>query len=286
MIYGTAWKKEDTKHFALQAINAGFRAIDTANQPKHYHELGVGEALRESFDAGTLRRDELFLQTKFTYRAGQDERIPYDPKAPFPDQVRQSLESSLSHLGVSYVDSYILHGPLLNHGITETDLEVWQTMECLLDEGKVKSLGLSNTKLDQLQTLGQNVRIQPHFVQNRCFASTYWDRSVRMFCNENAIRYQGFSLLTANLNCFGAAEFEAVCTKHQKTFAQVIYRFADQVGMMPLCGSKTRTHLDEALNLESFTLAPTDVSLIEKLIELPAPENASFFQKIRSYFQS
>ena len=62
-------------------------------------------------DAGVVTRDDLFLQTKFTYRRGQDHRLPYDPVASLSVQVAQSMASSLEHLGTDYVDSYVLHGP-------------------------------------------------------------------------------------------------------------------------------------------------------------------------------
>ena len=99
-IYGTAWKEEETKRLTNMALQAGFRAVDTANQRKHYFEAGVGEAVAEAFDEGIVSRDKLFIQTKFTYQRGQDHRLPYDPEAAYPKQVEQSFESSLEHLGV------------------------------------------------------------------------------------------------------------------------------------------------------------------------------------------
>src|SRR5436305_728907 len=72
-IYGTAWKEDGTTRLTPLALHGGFRGIDTANQRRHYHEAGVGRALAE---AG-LPRDDVFLQTKFTYRGGQDHRLPY-----------------------------------------------------------------------------------------------------------------------------------------------------------------------------------------------------------------
>ena len=96
-IYGTAWKKEATTELVRMAVKAGFRAIDTANQPKHYSEVLVGEAL-EALAGDGISRNELFLQTKFTPLNGQDERVPYDPQADLKTQVRQSFQSSLEHL--------------------------------------------------------------------------------------------------------------------------------------------------------------------------------------------
>src|ERR1051325_1903680 len=100
LLYGTAWKEERTEALVLAALEAGFRGIDTANQRKHYFEAAVGQALARAFASGTVQRSELFLQTKFTFRSGQDDRLPYDPDAAIGDQVVQSFQSSLEHLGV------------------------------------------------------------------------------------------------------------------------------------------------------------------------------------------
>jgi len=92
-IYGTAWKEDRTAGLTELALRAGFRAIDTANQRRHYFEEGVGQALAAAYRAGLVRRDELFLQTKFTYQRGQDHRLPYDPAAELAVQVSQSMAS-------------------------------------------------------------------------------------------------------------------------------------------------------------------------------------------------
>jgi diketogulonate reductase-like aldo/keto reductase len=77
MFYGTAWKKQHTADLVTKALKTGFRAIDTACQPKHYNEPGVGQGIQES----GVPRDQLFIQTKFTSLNGQDPtNIPYNPK--------------------------------------------------------------------------------------------------------------------------------------------------------------------------------------------------------------
>ncbi len=100
-LYGTAWKEERTADVVAQALRMGFRGFDTASQRRHYRESEVGRALLAELERGTLRREDVFVQTKFTFRRGQDHRMPYDPAAPVARQVEQSFDSSLSHLGVS-----------------------------------------------------------------------------------------------------------------------------------------------------------------------------------------
>src|SRR5436309_11450819 len=90
-IYGTAWKEDRTAALTELALRTGFRAIDTANQRRHYFEAGAGQGLAAGYRSGITSRSELFLQTKFTYREGQDHRLPYDPKASLAVQVAQSL---------------------------------------------------------------------------------------------------------------------------------------------------------------------------------------------------
>src|SRR5437899_8733571 len=110
-LYGTAWKEDQTQGLTELALQQGFRGIDTANQRRHYDEAAVGQAVAAAIRRGLVRRQDLFLQTKFTFRRGQDHRLPYDAEAPIPLQVEQSFASSLEHLGPGVIDSYVLHGP-------------------------------------------------------------------------------------------------------------------------------------------------------------------------------
>src|SRR5436190_255466 len=181
-LYGTAWKEDRTQALTETALRQGFRGIDTANQRRHYHEAGVGQAIAAAIAAGVVVRDDLFLQTKFTFRRGQDHRLPYDPDAPIATQVAQSFASSLEHLGTDVIDSYLLHGPTHRVGLAAEDWEAWRAMEALHDGGRVRLLGISNVSAEQLQELHWQARVKPRFVQNRCYAVRGWDRRVRQFC--------------------------------------------------------------------------------------------------------
>ncbi len=241
-IYGTAWKEQRTQGLTEMALDAGFRAIDTANQRKHYHELGVGAAIATAIQGG-LRRDELFLQTKFTYQRGQDHRLPYDPQASFTDQVNQSFASSLDHLGTDYIDSYLLHGPSHRAGISDADWEVWRAMEQLQRDGKTRLIGVSNMTSGQLQTLFDGADIKPAFIQNRCYARYDWDADVRAVCDANDITYQGFSLLTANDRDVRTPEYQQRATAQGLTIAQLVFKEAMAMGILPLTGTSDREHM-------------------------------------------
>jgi diketogulonate reductase-like aldo/keto reductase len=197
-IYGTAWKEDRTPALTELALRMGFRGIDTANQRRHYFEAGVGQGLAAAYRSGVVTRDDLFLQTKFTYLPGQDHRLPYHPTASLSVQVAQSMASSLDHLGTDHVDSYVLHGPSSNRDWTDADAEAWEAMCKERDAGHARLLGVSNVSLRHLQQLAAARAELPAFIQNRCYARLGWDRAVRQFCREHKIIYQGFSLLTAN----------------------------------------------------------------------------------------
>jgi diketogulonate reductase-like aldo/keto reductase len=265
LIYGTAWKEGDTAGLVGMAIDAGFRGIDTANQRRHYFEAGVGEALVGALAEGRLERENIFLQTKFTYVDGQDHRLPYDSSAPLAAQVEQSCASSLQHLGVDYLDSYILHGPSVRHGLTAGDWETWEAMERMHRAGKTRLLGVSNVNVGQLEELYAEASTKPAIVQNRCFASMGWDRAVRQFCSEREILYQGFSLLTANREVLGHHRVNEIASRTGRTVPQVIFRFALQVGMTALTGTTSAAHMTEDLSVYDFELQPDEVRALDEL---------------------
>jgi len=263
-MYGTAWKKDATTELVQLAVAAGFTAIDTANQLIHYQEALVGEALQALAKKG-IRRGSLFLQTKFTSVDGQGGRTPYDPSADLATQVRQSFDSSLSHLATDYVDSYVLHAPFQRRGLGAADWEVWTAMEGLYRAGKTKMIGVSNITAAQLAQLCEQANVKPMIVQNRCFAALGWDKAVREICQTNGIVYQGFSLLTANREVFGDPEIHAIATRINATVAQVIFHFAIQIGMLPLTGTTSQQHMKEDLQAGQFTLTDEEVQRIETI---------------------
>ena len=263
LVYGTAWKEERTEALTAQALAAGFRGVDTANQRKHYFEAGAGAAIRAALKSGAVRREDLFIQTKYTLRRGQDDRLPYDETAPLPTQVRQSCESSLDHLGVDRIDSLLVHGPVTGGPLTPGDWLVWRAMEALHAEGKVRLLGVSNFSLEQLKLLCARAKVPPRFIQNRCYANRAWDKPIRDFCADRGIHYQGFSLLTANRALLARPEFAAIVRAVGRTPAQVIFRFALEVGMIALTGTTSPAHLTEDLGIFDVSLDPDHVRALE-----------------------
>ena len=264
-LYGTAWKQDRTATLTELALHAGFRAVDTANQRRHYNEAGVGEGLRTAYRAGIATRADLFLQTKFTYPRGQDHRVPYNPAASVTVQVAQSLASSLEHLATDHVDSYMLHGPSSSYDWTDTDAEAWDAMRKERDAGRTRLLGVSNVSLSHLQQMEAAHAELPEFVQNRCFARLGWDREVRLFCHQRKIIYQGFSLLTANPEVLQHPPLIALAAELNATPAQVVFSFARAVGVLPLAGTSSPEHMKQDLASLKLTLPPDVWRAIESM---------------------
>jgi diketogulonate reductase-like aldo/keto reductase len=268
-LYGTAWKEGETQRLTELALRQGFRGIDTANQRRHYNEAGVGQAISAAIESGLLVRDDLFLQTKFTFRPGQDHRLPYDPAAPIAIQVEQSFASSLEHLGTDRIDSYVLHGPSERARLAPADWAAWRAMEAIHDSGRARLLGVSNVTLEQLQSLCREARVRPRFVQNRCYAIHGWDRRVREFCAAKDLVYQGFSLLTANREVIAGPEFAQIAKHHGRPVSQIVFRFALELGMMPLTGTTDADHMRSDLDIFDFALEPQEIERIEGLVPRP-----------------
>jgi len=263
-LYGTAWKEERTEGLVNDALDAGFRGIDTANQRKHYFEQAVGQAVQNKLREGFIRRDELFLQTKFTFKEGQDERLPYDPAAPIAEQVSQSFASSLEHFGVDSIESFVLHGPSQRDGLGAEDHEAWRAMEAIVTSGRAKLIGVSNVSAAQLAELVALSTIPLAFVQNRCYADRKWDREVRAICDEHGIIYQCFSILTANRHVLASAKVIAIAKKHGKTPSQIVFRFAQQVGMLPLTGTSDPVHMQQDLDLAGLELDAEELGTLDR----------------------
>jgi diketogulonate reductase-like aldo/keto reductase len=261
ILYGTAWKEDATESLAFGALTTGFRGIDTANQRKHYHEAGVGRAIARAAAAG-IPRDALFVQTKFTHLGGQDHRLPYDAAAPIAEQVAQSFASSLDHLGVARVDSLVLHGPSLRDRLAPADREAWRAIEKIAETGGASLIGISNVSAPQIRELVELARVPPAFVQNRCYAQRGWDRAIRALCAERGIVYQAFSLLTANRDVVSGRTVRAIAARHGRTAAQVVFRFARQVGMLPLTGTSSPQHMRDDL-ADDFALTDDEVAAID-----------------------
>jgi diketogulonate reductase-like aldo/keto reductase len=245
LVYGTAWKKEETARYVSEAVMLGFRFIDTACQPKHYNEAGVGNGYTAAAQELNLKREDFFLQTKFTSVDGQDRNnIPYDPNAPIEEQIRTSLQVSLKNLHTTYLDSWVMHSPYPT--IEETMLG-WRVMESFVDEGKVRQLGISNCyDYNMFVTLYQQARIKPSVLQNRFYAESNFDTELRQFCKEHGIKYQSFWTLSASRDALASLEAKALAAEKGLTPQTLMFAFLMSLHYVtPLSGTTSQVHMAE-----------------------------------------
>jgi len=264
IIYGTAWKKDRTAALVEQAVGLGFRGIDTACQPKHYHEAGVGDGVAACLQRG-MARSELYLQSKFTPLGGQDPAsVPYDSDAELGEQVAQSFRTSLKNLQTTYLDCLVLHSPLAT---PEQTLDAWQAMEQIVDSGGVKQLGISNCyDRQQFELLYRDAAVKPAVIQNRFYAATGYDRAIRDFCREHQIIYQSFWTLSANPNVLAHPMLQMLAAKYRCQAAQIFFRYLSQIGIVPLTGTTSESHMREDLAIFDFELNADDCDAVEALL--------------------
>lgn len=181
-----------------------------------------------------------------------------------------------------------------NRGPTQVDRETWRSMEEILESKEVGAIGISNVHLDQLIELYEFAQVKPSTVRNRCFADTRWDEQIRKFCSENKIVYQGFSLLTANRQYLGPVEVLEIPGKKVPKVAfanelnqepttglrpeiasiirelgvsiqQVVFRFAQQIGMLPMTGTTSPRNMKLNLEINQFELNSKQIEIIENI---------------------
>ena len=264
MIYGTAWKKENTTNLVFEALKQGFKGIDTACQPKHYREDLVGLGLQKAYEIG-IKREDLFLQTKFTPIDGQDQSsMPYLANDEIEIQVEKSFETSKKNFKTDFLNAYILHSPVYPGSKLQ---RVWQKMEEFYDKKEVGALGISNCyDLDVLKYLFNNAKVKPSIVQNRFYAQSGYDKELRAFCKQNNITYESFWSLTANPNILASEVLQNLSVKYQKGVAEIFYRFLNHIDIVPLNGTTSTKHMIEDLKIGEFELTKDEINSILNLL--------------------
>ncbi len=264
MIYGTAWKKERTQELVALALMSGFRGIDTACQPKHYEEALVGKGL-EQFYAKGGKREELFIQTKFTPLGGQDpNRLPYNAKASLEEQIITSCEVSKHNLQIDYLDALLLHSPLFPYSNL---LKAWRVLESLHVKGDALHIGISNCyDLALLQKLFDDAHIKPAIIQNRFYLESDYDKALRRWSKEKGIIYQSFWTLSANPHILHSPIIQNIANIYAKSAEQIFYRYVTQQDIVPLNGTTSPQHMQEDLSIFEFTLTPVEIQQITTLL--------------------
>lgn len=276
LIYGTAWKKEKTALYVSQAVKAGFRFIDTACQPKHYNEAGVGNGWTAAAEELNLKRSDIWLQTKFTPFGGQDPKnCPYNPDDPIDVQVMVSLETSLKNLHTEYLDSWVMHS--LYDSMEDTML-AWRTMEAVVDSGKVRQLGVSNCySLETFMDLYDRAKHKPAVLQNRFHAETDFDTELREFCKQHGIHYQSFWTLTANRHSLKKDHVVKAAKAFDLTPQTYMFAFLMSLGYInPLSGTTSEIHMAQDVAImermqggQTFFHNEAELRQFAEILEMP-----------------
>jgi len=237
----------------IAALRLGYRHIDTAQA--YMNEREVGFAIRDS----GVPREDIFIATKIS-----------DPEE-FA-ALEQRLEAQLAALGTDYLDLYMLHSP----GDQAQREQAWRTMEALHEHGKVRSLGVSNFGTGELQQLLEFARIKPVYVQNKFSIYNPGEQQVGStpflpFAREKGIQVMGYSVINPwpfMLPPMDDPHVKAVAARYGRSPAQVLHRWALQMGVAVIPKSGTPARIEENARLFDFELSASDMRLLDGIVSL------------------
>lgn len=243
------------------ALETGFRHLDCAEL--YRNEDIVGHAMQEAFAAGTVRRQDLFVTSKLW---NSNHR---------PERVGPALDASLRRLQLDYLDCYLIHTPFAFQPGDELDprgedgqpiydpgvtlLETWRAMERLVDEGKVRSIGLSDIRLEQVKEIVSAARIKPAVVQVECHPYLpEWE--LLEFCKQHGIVLLAFAPLGHGMEprITNDAVITSIAQRADKTPAQVALSWAAQRGTAFLTTSTNPEHIRENFEISLLTAEHMD----------------------------
>ncbi|HCT92097.1 MAG TPA: aldo/keto reductase [Lachnospiraceae bacterium] len=228
------------------ALACGVRLIDTASI--YGNEEEVGQAIREAMEELGIRREEIFVTTKIY--PGSEMAEP-----------ERAIQACLDRLDIGYVDLMLLHHPDRN------DVKAYQAMEKFVAEGKIRSVGLSNWYVKELEAFLPQVTTPPALVQNEIHPY-YQENDVIPYIQNLGIVVQGWYPLggrghTAQL--LGDEVISKIAKTHGVSSAQVILRWNLQKGVVVIPGSSNPDHIRENTELYDFTLTNEEMAQINAL---------------------
>jgi 2,5-diketo-D-gluconate reductase A len=239
--FGT-WQVPDEPGVMMDAIDAGYRLLDTA--PAYGNEGAVGEAYRRRSAANL----DLLLCTKLN-----------NPDHGY-DATLLAFERSLSLLGRHDLDVYLIHWPKPGIGLYD---ESWRAMVRLQQEGRIRTIGVSNFGTEHIDRIASKTGVLPAINQVELHP-TFQQRSLREFCNRHGVVVQSWSPLGRG-RLSDNAFLKSIADHHGKTVTQVIIRWHVQSGLAVLTRSTSRQHMSENLDVFGFALSEAEMVLIKSL---------------------
>jgi 2,5-diketo-D-gluconate reductase A len=233
----------ETKRITLDALEVGYRHIDTAEM--YRNEAGVGEAVR----ASSLDRSDIFVTSKLNNQFHE------------PDQVRSAFQGTLDALDIGYVDLFLIHWPLPTSGVDY--LDTWKAMEGLLDGGLVRAIGVSNFQVAHLERIingasvvpaVNQIELHPYLAQNE----------LRDFDRTHDIATEAWSPI-ARGKVLDDPVITAIAAATDRTPAQVVLRWQVQRGEIVFPKSNSRSRIEENFALFDFELRDEQMDAISAL---------------------
>ncbi|XP_061674279.1 aldo-keto reductase family 1 member A1-A [Syngnathoides biaculeatus] len=271
------WKSApgQVKQAVLTALDCGYRHIDCA--AAYCNEQEVGEALALRVGPGkTLRRDEVFVTSKLWNTKHE------------PSDVEQTCRTTLAHLGLSYVDLYLIHWPMAfqagnelmprreDGSVRYSDrhyTDTWAAMEDLVDRGLVKAVGLSNFNARQVDDIIKMARHKP--AVNQVESHPYLSQAdLLAHCRSAGVCLTAYSPLGSGDRPWASAQeprlledpqLGEIAQRLHKTPAQIILRWHVQRGVVCIPKSVTASRIQENLQLFDFSLSEDDMTLVDAL---------------------
>lgn len=232
---------EDCEQYVSQALNAGYRSIDTAQA--YFNEEGVGNSSRKS----GIPRDEIFITTKvWISNAGEE-------------KAAQSIDESLRKLQTDYIDLLLIHQPFGDYYGT------YRAMQKAYRDGKVRAIGLSNFYEARFVDIAENMEIKPAVVQLETHVFSQ-QKKMRELAKEYGTHVMAWSPLARGMNgLFDNETLKAIANNHGKDIAQVCLKFLTDEGIIVIPQSTKPERMASNLALEDFRLTDDELEAIRHL---------------------
>lgn len=241
------------------AIKNGYRSIDTA--AIYGNEEGVGRGIRQGMEEAGISREELFITSKvWNADLGYESTLA-------------AYETSLSKLGLEYLDLYLIHWP-----VAGKFKEAWRALETLYKDGRVKAIGVSNFLIHQLEELMKDAEIKP-MVDQMEHHPRLTQKELQAFCKKNGIQFEAWSPLMQG-QLLDNEDLKEIGHKYGKSTAQVILRWNLQNGVVTIPKSTKEHRIIENASIFDFELTKEDMEQIDGLNQNlrvgPDPDNFDF----------
>ena len=232
------------------AVDLGYRHIDTASS--YFNEESIGKAVNELIAEGRVKREDIFITTKIFGRRDNSSRTV--------EEVLKGVNLSLTKLNTSYVDLMLIHGPS-NDPVLNDDM--WSGLEEALNRSLVKSIGVSNFNITQLERLLKGAKVVPAMNQVESHPQKSQKQLID-FCKGKGIQVTAYSPLGAGTLVTNPTIVK-IGQKYKKTAAQVMIRWQIQRGVVAIPKSTKRDRIDENINVFDFSLTAEDMKTLEDM---------------------